>query len=732
MFPSSRDEEEVDFSKYFSKLDPETYAVFQTFNKLRTIAIKYGVSLALPEIVVVGMQSVGKSSLIEAFAGLRLNNCGYGTKTRRPMVLEMLQNDDYEHKPHCQFGHLSNPTPIETVAEVIIEMNESVGSGFSSVPIQLKIEHCAMPNLVIVDTPGFQPENKELRELIRSEMAPSNRIIVCLESSKTAWEGFTFTSLVNEVDPDWSRTIVVVTKFNYLLSSDIIDSSDLARQYLSPYFQGKGQKTGSTIIRTKDIFYIDLLPKRTEVKVEDPKTVVSLREYHASIEEATRQVFHNVKKIDRDLRPSEDKLGFYNLKQQLEVRLKDKILSYAKPLANRITSELRTKEARLAELKEKLAEMEGINYKSETIAVCSLMGTKLQQVFNGEYHGLDRSHGQTLEEELSSVVEFSGNQWAANTVWEDWGCTQGLDYWFSSHDARVLGQSQYQRILREFEVALRSQDLPPLTPEEMWPYLGNGTTHDIPDFKHSVSSIVRNISLELFKPMASRVSERLAYFFDRLMEHAKIATEDTINKNRRQDGKKKDWLKFDQLLEFLQEEFYKILEANEQACVDDMMEYLAAVLAVINFGSSFRSRNLILPRGYDVTAPTSEDTMNRVADEMIEDWTKSDISNFGTKWDAEETQKTLLKWAMINFASVRQHITTSWRILAEKHFRIPLVENISNTMIKLVRNKSPKQCQQEFFASDYDVMFNEAQRLEVEVEGYKMAQVQIGQLGSLV
>lgn len=39
---------------------------------------RYNVPLALPEIVVVGMQSVGKSSLIEAFAGLRLNNCGYG------------------------------------------------------------------------------------------------------------------------------------------------------------------------------------------------------------------------------------------------------------------------------------------------------------------------------------------------------------------------------------------------------------------------------------------------------------------------------------------------------------------------------------------------------------------------------------------------------------------------------------------------------------------------------
>lgn len=43
----------------------------------------------------------------------------------------------------------------------------------------------------------------------------------------------------------------------------------------------------------------------------------------------------------------------------------------------------------------------------------------------------------------------------------------------------------------------------------------------------------------------------------------------------------------------------------------------------------------MLPRGYDVTAPSPEDTMNRVADEMTEDWSKSDISNFGTKWHTD-------------------------------------------------------------------------------------------------
>jgi hypothetical protein len=94
-------------------------------------------------------------------------------------------------------------------------------------------------------------------------------------------------------------------------------------------------------------------------------------------------------------------------------------------------------------------------------------------------------------------------------------------------------------------------------------------------------------------------------------------------------------LKYDILLNFLENEFGKAVLDSQENLVEDMRDYLHAVLSIINFGSSFRSRNLTLPRGYDVTAPNAEDTMRRVLDEMTEDWSKSDISNFGTKWEPD-------------------------------------------------------------------------------------------------
>lgn len=491
------------------------------------------------------------------------------------------------------------------------------------------------------------------------------------------------------------------------------------------------------------MFYIDLLPKRDEVRVDDGKMkTMTLKEYHLSIEEATKQVMANVKAIPSDLIPVERKLGFYNLKEHLEDRLKEKILSYARPLQLKIKKELQTKEERYAELEIRLREMEGINYKNETVSICSTMAIKFQQIFNGDFHGLDRNHGQTLEEELADI----GTEWHIDTLWDNWGCPEGFDVYFSSHEAKVLGQPQYQRILQEFEVVLRAQELPPLTQEQMWPYLGNDASHDIPDFKHSVSSIVRNLSIELFEPVAHRVSERLAYFFNRSLDLARLATEESIAKHNASQQRpytigngsgtppapRRDWLKYDVLLDYIQDEFHKTIEAASKDCIDDMVDYMHAVLAVINFGSTFRSRNLILPRGYDVTNPTADDTMQRVADEMAEDWSSSDISNFGTSWEADEsTHKRIMKYALLNFASIRQHLTTSWRILAEKHFRIPLVESISHTIIKMVRSKTPQMCQSQFFASDYDLMKEEARRLVVEIEGYKTAHTQIAELSAI-
>tara|TARA_B100000524_G_scaffold345386_1_gene243906 strand:+ start:851 stop:1150 length:300 start_codon:yes stop_codon:yes gene_type:complete len=57
-------------------------------------------SIDSPAVVVVGRQTDGKSALIEALMGFQFNHVGGGTKTRRPIALQMQYHPERE-SPRC-------------------------------------------------------------------------------------------------------------------------------------------------------------------------------------------------------------------------------------------------------------------------------------------------------------------------------------------------------------------------------------------------------------------------------------------------------------------------------------------------------------------------------------------------------------------------------------------------------------------------------------------------------
>jgi hypothetical protein len=77
-------------------------ARFQAYIRLQAAAVAFGEEVPIPEIVVIGGQSDGKSSLVEAFLGFRFNICKIDMATRRPLILQMV-NDPDASEPTCQF-----------------------------------------------------------------------------------------------------------------------------------------------------------------------------------------------------------------------------------------------------------------------------------------------------------------------------------------------------------------------------------------------------------------------------------------------------------------------------------------------------------------------------------------------------------------------------------------------------------------------------------------------------
>ena len=113
---------------------------------------------ALPQIAVVGGQSAGKSSVLEAIVGKDFLPRNAGICTRRPLVinLQKSEGEEYGEFSHKKGERLTNMLDVR--AEIEAETERAVGAGsknVSPVPIFLTIRSPNVVNLTLVDLPGL-------------------------------------------------------------------------------------------------------------------------------------------------------------------------------------------------------------------------------------------------------------------------------------------------------------------------------------------------------------------------------------------------------------------------------------------------------------------------------------------------------------------------------------------------------------------------------------------------
>ncbi|KAG0492982.1 hypothetical protein HPP92_006380 [Vanilla planifolia] len=205
---------------------------FEAYNRLQAAAFAFGEKLPIPEIVAVGGQSDGKSSLLEALLGFRFNVREVEMGTRRPLVLQMV-HDPSALEPRCRFqdedseAYGSPVVAATTVADLIRSRTEAhlkkIHAAVSSKPIIMRAEYAHCPNLTIIDTPGFvlkakkgEPENTpdEILSMVKSLASPPHRLLMFLQQSSVEWCSSLWLDSIREIDPTFKRTIVVVSKFD--------------------------------------------------------------------------------------------------------------------------------------------------------------------------------------------------------------------------------------------------------------------------------------------------------------------------------------------------------------------------------------------------------------------------------------------------------------------------------------------------------------------------------------
>ncbi|XP_027774612.1 dynamin-related protein 3B-like isoform X4 [Solanum pennellii] len=358
-------------------------SVIPIINKLQDIFAPLGdiddrfTGLRLPQVAVIGSQSSGKSSVLEALVGRDFLPRGCDICTRRPLVLQLekrsaeIGNDSLEWG---EFGHLPEKRFYDFSAirrEILAETEKEVGvnRGVSDKQIRLKICSPNVLNITLVDLPGItkvpvgdQPSDIEarIRDMIMSYIKQETSIILAVSPANADLANSDALQMAKQVDPTGTRTIGVITKL------DIMDKGTNARSFLL----GK-------VIPLR-LGYIGVVNRSQE----DINNNRPIREALAYEEQFFRD-YHVYRGLS-------DRCGIPQLAKKLNQILEQHIRNVLPTLKTDLTSQL------VAAEKELRAYGEALESKGERGAMLLNILTKYSEAFSSEVDG--KSQAMTTKE----------------------------------------------------------------------------------------------------------------------------------------------------------------------------------------------------------------------------------------------------------------------------------------------------------------------------------------------
>ncbi|XP_077067883.1 dynamin-2 isoform X6 [Siphateles boraxobius] len=217
-------------------------------NKLQDAFSSIGQScnLDLPQIAVVGGQSAGKSSVLENFVGRDFLPRGSGIVTRRPLILQLVNNKaEYAEFLHCKGRKFVDFDEVRQEIEAETDRITGSNKGISPIPINLRVYSPHVLNLTLIDLPGMtkvavgdQPPDIEhqIRDMIMQFITRESCLILAVTPANTDLANSDALKVAKEVDPQGVRTIGVITKLD--LMDEGTDARDILENKLLPLRRG--------------------------------------------------------------------------------------------------------------------------------------------------------------------------------------------------------------------------------------------------------------------------------------------------------------------------------------------------------------------------------------------------------------------------------------------------------------------------------------------------------------
>ncbi|XP_076405424.1 interferon-induced GTP-binding protein Mx2-like [Peromyscus maniculatus bairdii] len=192
-------------------------------DSLRALGVEQ--DLALPAIAVIGDQSSGKSSVLEALSGVALPR-GSGIVTRFPVLLKLKkleQGEEWRGKVTYDGieVELSDPSEVEDAINKGQNFIAGLKLEISDKLISLYVSSPNVPDLTLIDLPGISRGDvsnqsadigQQIKRLIKTYIQKQETINLVVVPSNVDIATTEALSMAQEVDPEGDRTIGILTK----------------------------------------------------------------------------------------------------------------------------------------------------------------------------------------------------------------------------------------------------------------------------------------------------------------------------------------------------------------------------------------------------------------------------------------------------------------------------------------------------------------------------------------
>ncbi|GLC37302.1 hypothetical protein PLESTF_000486000 [Pleodorina starrii] len=490
--------------------------LYDAYNELHALAQSFNKPFDAPAILVVGHQTDGKSALVEALMGFQFNSVGGGTKTRRPIAINMKYNGSCS-TPSCflklQDGVTEQALTLAELQAYIDADNAMLEreQRFESREIVVRMEYKHCPNLTIIDTPGLispAPGKKncalqacaaQVEEIVRSKAQVPEYVILCLEDCSD-WSNATTRRLVMQVDPNLSRTVLVSTKFDtripqfargadcemFLKPATLEDCNMLGD---GPFFtsvpSGRVGSAPDCVFPTHDAFR-ERLAEREVIDTADLEA-----------------------KLGRKLcRAERDHIGIGALRRFLEQLLQKRYLDAVPVIVPLLEHEQRATQQRLEAVRRDLTGLNPDQLKDKGRAFVDAFLNRLQQLLRGTVAAPADKWGETLAEEHTRSGAFASSH----------GRSLPLQEAVPNSSMRLYGGAQFHRAMTEFRLVVGALQCPDLSHEDIVNACGLDYEggHDGVNYVRTACVIAVSKAKEMLEPYIHQLGSRLAHVLRRL------------------------------------------------------------------------------------------------------------------------------------------------------------------------------------------------------------------------